>query len=55
MAPTESRETKVNSNLIYDVGLHEGQDTAYYLWKGFRVLAVEANPELTQAAQSKFS
>ena len=33
-------------NLIYDVGLHLGEDTEYYLKKGFRVIAFEANPEL---------
>src|ERR1043165_4704137 len=42
------------TDLIYDVGFHVGQDTAYYLWKGFRVIAVEANPELIKAAQAHF-
>jgi FkbM family methyltransferase len=42
-------------DLIYDVGLHEGQDTAYYLRKGFRVVAVEANPELVKAAERRFT
>ena len=29
-----------NDRLIFDVGLHIGQDTAYYLAKGFSVVAV---------------
>ena len=28
-------------NLIYDVGLHHGQDTDFYLKKGFDVVAFE--------------
>ena len=32
------------SDLIYDVGFHQGEDTAYYLKKGFRVVAFEAHP-----------
>ena len=41
-------------DLIYDVGMNNGDDTAYYLHKGFRVLAIEANPILTEAAQARF-
>jgi FkbM family methyltransferase len=33
-------------DLIYDVGMHRGEDSEFYLSKGFRVVAVEANPEL---------
>ena len=31
-------------DLIFDVGLHRGEDTEFYLKKGFRVVAFEANP-----------
>ena len=41
--------------LIYDVGMHTGEDTAYYLHRGFKVLAIEANPELAQRAEKKFA
>jgi FkbM family methyltransferase len=41
-------------DLIYDVGLHNGSDTAYYLHKGFRVVAIDANPVLAAAAQDRF-
>jgi len=37
---------KKHSDLIYDVGMHKGEDTLYYLKKGFSVIAFEANPEL---------
>jgi FkbM family methyltransferase len=32
--------------LIVDVGMSTGEDTEFYLAKGFRVLAIEANPDL---------
>ncbi|CUH82003.1 FkbM family methyltransferase [Tropicibacter naphthalenivorans] len=35
-------------DLILDLGMHEGRDTEYYLAKGFRVVAVEANTELAE-------
>jgi len=41
------------SDLIYDVGLHNGADTAYYLHRGFRVVTIDANPVLTTAALQK--
>jgi FkbM family methyltransferase len=31
-------------NLIFDIGVGSGQDTYYYLKKGFNVVAVEADP-----------
>ena len=43
------------NDLIFDVGMHLGQDTAYYLRKGFRVVAVEANPELVRLAGARFA
>ena len=41
--------------LIYDVGLHDGEDTAYYLKLGFSVVAIEANTALAQAATRRFA
>lgn len=41
--------------LIFDVGLHTGQDTEYYLKKGFNVVAIEANPVLVGQAQRQFT
>jgi FkbM family methyltransferase len=39
---------------IYDVGMHRGEDTEYYLKKGFRVIAFEANPKLVSMCKCKF-
>jgi FkbM family methyltransferase len=41
-------------SLIYDVGMHNGSDTEFYLRKGFDVIAVEANPEHVSSARQKF-
>lgn len=43
-----------NRSLIFDIGMHIGQDTEFYLKKGFRVVAVEANPTLVEAAEKRF-
>jgi FkbM family methyltransferase len=34
---------------VFDVGLHKGEDAEFYLKKGFRVIGVEANPELCRS------
>ena len=46
---------KLRPDLVFDIGMNDGRDTAYYLHRGFRVVAVEANPSLCQAAAGKFS
>jgi FkbM family methyltransferase len=42
------------SDLIVDVGMHNGDDTAFYLGKGFRVVAIEANPALAAEGAARF-
>ena len=42
-------------NLIYDRGAHSGQDSEFYLKKGFTVVAVEANPALCDSLKRRFS
>lgn len=42
-------------DLVYDIGAHVGEDTAYYLKLGYRVVAVEAYPELAAELRRKFS
>ncbi|HET6462711.1 MAG TPA: FkbM family methyltransferase [Candidatus Krumholzibacteria bacterium] len=39
---------------IFDIGLFDGTDTAYYLELGGRVVAVEANPRLVERGQQRF-
>lgn len=43
-----------DNQLIFDVGMHKGEDTAFYLRKGFRVVAFEADPDLAQACRRRF-
>jgi FkbM family methyltransferase len=45
----------VISDLIYDVGMHDGNDTAYYLARGYRVVAVEADPVQAEEGQRRFA
>jgi FkbM family methyltransferase len=42
-------------DLVFDLGMHDGQDTDFYLRKGFRVVAVEANPALVAEAEARFA
>jgi FkbM family methyltransferase len=55
--PTPEQPTRSSrkSMIAYDVGMNNGDDTEYYLAKGFSVVGIEANPELCQACTSKFS
>jgi FkbM family methyltransferase len=41
--------------LIFDIGCHTGEDADFYLKKGFRVVAVEANPDLISGLKAKFA
>ena len=43
------------NSYIVDLGMHVGDDTFYYLTRGFRVVAVEANPELVNRGAERFS
>jgi FkbM family methyltransferase len=45
----------MQQDLIMDVGMHTGQDTEFYIAKGFRVAAVEANPDLANRAKTRFA
>jgi FkbM family methyltransferase len=42
-------------DLIYDVGMHDGTDTSHFLARGFRVVAIEANPEFVEQAGEQFA
>ena len=45
----------MDDTLIYDVGAHKGEDTEFYLKKGFRVVAIEAMPEFCESISNRFS
>ena len=39
---------------IFDLGMHNGDDSSYYLERGFKVIAVEANVELCDECNIRF-
>lgn len=43
------------ADLIYDVGMNDGDDTAYYLHEGYRVVAIEVDPGLIEQARERFA
>ena len=42
-------------DLVYDIGMNNGDDTEKYLARGFRVVAIEANPILVESGTKRFS
>ncbi len=44
-----------DSNLVFDLGMNNGDDTDYYLKRGFRVIGLEANPGLCEKAALRFA
>jgi FkbM family methyltransferase len=44
----------MRNDLIYDIGLHKGEDADFYLHRGFAVVGVEANPILAANARRRF-
>lgn len=49
-----SAAENMDTDLIFDVGLHRGEDTAFYLAMGYRVVGFEANPELAHLCRERF-
>ena len=44
----------MKNDLIFDFGMHLGEDTDFYLKKGYRVVAVEANPDNVKYCTARF-
>jgi FkbM family methyltransferase len=42
-------------DLVYDVGMHKGEDSAFYLARGYRVVAFEANADLVAECRERFA
>jgi len=40
---------------VYDMGFHKGEDAEFYLAKGFRVVSLEADPDLYAAGCTRFA
>lgn len=56
IAPGRGRSTTaVVPKLIYDIGLHAGEDAAFYLRKGFRVIGVDADDAMCCAAAERLA
>jgi FkbM family methyltransferase len=51
--PPMTTPTPKFDDLIYDVGMHKGEDSEFYLRKGFRVIAFEANSELIESCKRR--
>jgi FkbM family methyltransferase len=44
----------MKNDLIFDLGMHLGEDTDFYLKKGYKVVAVEANPDNVKYCRARF-
>lgn len=44
----------MNRKTIFDLGFHNGDDTGFYLSRGYRVISVEANPDLVRKGEERF-
>lgn len=55
MLATEKHTQTMDKNLIFDIGMHTGKDAEFYLRKGFRVVAVEADPYLASNTQTRLA
>ncbi|MBO0902978.1 FkbM family methyltransferase [Jiella sonneratiae] len=49
------RTSRDDAGLVMDLGANNGDDTAYYLAKGFRVVALEANAGLAASCRERFA
>ncbi|MFL5281020.1 MAG: FkbM family methyltransferase [Rhodopila sp.] len=45
----------MRQDLIFDVGMHRGEDTVFYLLKGFHVVAVEVHPDLASEVAQRLA
>ena len=46
-------DTPKHPDLVYDIGMHKGEDAEFYLRKGFRVIAFEADPDLIRLCEGR--
>ena len=44
----------IKENLIYDIGMHNGEDTCHYFKKSYTVIAVKADPILGLSHDLKY-
>lgn len=47
-------DTAISHDLVFDVGAHKGEDSEFYLKLGYRVVGIEANPELATDLKNRY-
>ena len=45
----------IQEDLVFDVGVNNGDDTAHYLSRGFRVVGVEADIDMIRSCETRFA
>src|ERR1051325_11727477 len=45
----------LRDKLIYDVGMNDGADTAFYLHQGYNVVGIDADPTMVEAVRERFA
>jgi FkbM family methyltransferase len=45
----------MDTKVIFDLGAHKGEDSDFYLSKGFRVIAIDASDSLCETVRKRFS
>ena len=53
LSASELHDAPKHADLIYDIGANRGEDAEFYLRKGFRVVAIEADPDLALACRRR--
>lgn len=54
MKKNKTKTFEHSNRLILDLGMNNGDDSYYYIRKGFQVISVEANINLCKAAEKRF-
>ena len=54
VATSHGRRLADGTRVVFDVGMNNGDDSAYYLSRGYAVVAIEANPILAERARHRF-
>jgi len=55
LIPPRPQRLMPDKLLVMDIGMHTGKDTAFYLEKGFRVVAIEARLDFVRDCTAKFA
>lgn len=55
LIPSAPQRLMPDKPLVMDIGMHTGKDTAFYLGKGFRVVAIEARLDFVRECTAKFA